>query len=87
MHRKFITPLSLAGLLAVIALGLANPAVAQKKKSGGGVIRLEETIIEGRVQKPNAFFINTRQALVYESSELKESFVGEILKAVKDGPF
>jgi hypothetical protein len=59
--------------------------VAQKKQ--GGVIRLEETIIEGRVQKPNAFFINTRQALVYESSELKESFVGEILKAAKDAPF
>jgi hypothetical protein len=79
---KILFPL---GLLMVLALGLANPAVAQKKQ--GGVIRLEETIIEGRVQKPNAFFINTRQALVYESSELKESFVGEILKAAKDAPF
>jgi hypothetical protein len=87
MQRKFLATVFQAGLFAVIALGLADPAVAQKKKSSGGVIRLEETIIEGRVQKPNAFFINTRQALVYESSELKESFVGEILKAVKDGPF
>ncbi len=79
---KILFPL---GLLAVLALALATPAAAQKKQ--GGVIRLEETIIEGRVQKPNAFFINTRQALVYESSELKESFVGEILKAAQDAPF
>jgi hypothetical protein len=86
MTNKFLKPLFLLELLAIVALGLADPAVAQKKK-GSGVIRLEETIIEGRVQKPNAFFINTRQALVYESSELKESFVGEILKAAKDGPF
>ena len=86
MHGKFLLSLFSAGVLAVVALGPTNRAVAQKKSSGG-VIRLEETVIEGRVQKPNAFFINTRQALVYESSELKESFVGEILKAVKDGPF
>ena len=78
-------------LLALTALalvaGLATEAAAQKKKSSGGVIRLEETVIEGRVQKPNAFFINTRQALVYEVMELKESFVQEISKAVEEGPF
>ena len=85
MNRHTKKTIATAGLLALLTLGLVNPATAQKKK--GGVIRLEETIIEGRVQKPNAFFINTRQALVYESAELKESFVGEILKAVKDGPF
>ena len=74
------------GLVAFVAVALARPAESQGKRRGG-VIRLEETVIEGRVQKPNAFFINTRQALVYESQELKESFVGDILKAVSDGPF
>lgn len=74
------------GLAAAVAVVLTPPAQAQSKKRGG-VIRLEETVIEGRVQKPNAFFINTRQALVYESQELKESFVGDILKAATDGPF
>jgi len=73
---------------AVVAL-LAAPAAdcAAKRKSGGGVIRLEETVIEGRVQKPNAFFINTRQGLVYEVMELKESFVEEISKVVDSGDF
>lgn len=75
------------GVLALV-VGLATEAAAQKKKkSAGGVIRLEETVIEGRVQKPNAFFINTRQALVYEVMELRESFVAEIPKAVEEGPF
>ena len=72
--------------LLVIATLVAGNASAQKKK-GGSVIRLEETIIEGRVQKPNAFFINTRQALVYEVMTIKESFVEEITKAVEDGSF
>ena len=71
--------------LAIVALALG--AAAQKKKVGGGVIRLEETVIEGRVQKPNAFFINTRSDLVYEVLEIKESFVGEIGKVVDDGQF
>lgn len=87
MTRSVLKKLLLAlGVLALIA-GLATEAAAQKKKSSSGVIRLEETVIEGRVQKPNAFFINTRQALVYEVMELRESFVAEIPKAVEEGPF
>ncbi len=78
--RKLVAVL--IGALVVLSLNVAS---AQKK--GGGVIRLEETIIEGRVQKPNAFFINTRQALVYEGTALKESFVSEIAKSVEDGTF
>ena len=69
------------GLLFVLFATLSSSAVAQKKKAVG-VIRLEETVIEGRVQKPNAFFINTRQALVYETMTLKESFVEEISKVI-----
>ena len=76
-------------LAAAMVVGGAAEAAAQKNKKGGGggVIRLEETIIEGRVQKPNAFFINTRQALVYEAADIRESFVGEISKSVRNGPF
>jgi hypothetical protein len=71
----------------LVVLSLQAPAQAKQREGNSGVIRLEETIIEGRVQKPNAFFIATRQALVFELLEIKESFVGEIKKAVKKGPF
>ena len=79
------------GLIVVLLLSVFSmDADAQKKKhkkGSSGVIRLEETVIEGQVAKPNAFFINTRQALVYDSMEVRESFVKEIKKAVKSGPF
>lgn len=75
-------------VVAVSSLILAaSSAVFAQKKGGDGVIRLEETVIEGRVAKPNAFFINTRQAMVYDSMLIKESFIQEIPKAVKNGPF
>ena len=81
--RRVGPKIVLAAALVVGSFGVARGAMAQK----GGVIRLEETVIEGRVQKPNAFFINTRQALVYEGMEIKESFVTEISKSVANGPF
>jgi len=76
----------LLALLLLLGATLASGAQAQKK-GAGGVIRLEETVIEGRVQKPNAFFINTRSDVVYEILEVKESFVGEIERVVTDGRF
>ncbi|MBN2344104.1 MAG: hypothetical protein JXX29_13595 [Deltaproteobacteria bacterium] len=70
----------------ILTAGLCGSyAVAQDKP--GGVIRLEVTTIEGRVQKPNAFFINTRRALVYETIEVKDSFLKEITKVVDSGDF
>jgi len=75
----------LAGFAAVV-VG-ADPVEAQAKKGAGGIIRLEEMVIEGRVQKPTAFFINTRDRMVYTVMELHESFVDEIPKAIDDGKF
>ena len=71
----------------VVATVSPSTVSAQDKKGGSGVIRLEVTTIEGRVQKPNAFFINTRRSLVYESIEVKDSFLDEITKVVDSGDF
>jgi hypothetical protein len=80
-----MTAVFLTGLtLSLVVL----PAKTQAQtRRGGGVIRLEEMIIEGRVQKPNAFFISSRQPLVYEIMEIKESFLPDIVKAAEEGPF
>jgi hypothetical protein len=78
--------IGLSWLLSLI-LVISPNSVSAQKRSRDGVIRLEETVIEGRVAKPNAFFINTRQAMVYETMMIKESFIPEISKAVKKGPF
>jgi len=87
MTRRWV-PVMFGHLVGgAVLLGGADPAAAQIKKGAGGVIRLEETIIEGRVQKPTAFFINTRENIVYKTMELRESFVDEIPKAIDGGKF
>ena len=77
--------------LALAALALAAsaaPAAAQgKPKRAPKVIELEEIKIEGRVQKPNAFYILNRSSIGYEVLELRTSFVQEVVRAVRKDPF
>jgi hypothetical protein len=87
MKRKLVS-VSFGVLMGVAAIvGGADRATAQATKSAGKIVRLEVTIIEGRVQRPNAFFINTRQAIVYDVMEMRESFTDEIPKAIRTGKF
>ena len=86
MERK-IAIVALCLFAAAGIVGAPRAASAQAKKGAGGIIRLEEMVIEGRVQKPNAFFINTRDAMVYKVLEVRESFVDEIPKALDSGKF
>lgn len=63
----------------------ASPAVAQD--DGGGVINLEETVIEGRIQKPEAFYILQHANLSYEALDPKKSFIPDLLESVEREPF
>jgi len=77
-------------LIALVFFGLSTAtAVAQdaKKKRQPRVIQLEEIIIEGRVQKPNAFYILNRSNLGYEVLELRTSFVRKVVRSVQKEPF
>ena len=51
------------------------------------VIQIETTKIEGRIQKPQAFYILQRSNLNFEGLELKNSFVPKIIKSVEQAPF
>jgi hypothetical protein len=76
------------GLAFAFALfGQANVVVAQKKARAPKVIQLEEIKIEGRVQKPNAFYILNRSNIGYEVMELRTSFVPEVVRSVRREPF
>ena len=84
------------GALAVAA-ALAAPALAQdegagdkdkkEKKKGGGPIILDEIVIEGRVQKPQAFYILQRSTFGYKITEIEENYIDEIVDSVKDEVF
>jgi len=82
-----------AGLTVWLALG-ATLASAQDRGGGGAagkrkpkVIQLEEITIEGRVQKPNAFYILNRSNLGYEVLDLRTSFLRDVVKSVQQAPF
>ena len=80
-------------LIAAVAAAVSwsahtSNAVAQgKTKRAPKVIELEEIKIEGRVQKPNAFYILNRSSIGYEVMELRTSFVQEVVRAVRSTPF
>ena len=62
-------------------------ASAQQQNRQPRVIELEEIQIEGRVQKPNAFYILNRSNLGYEVLDLRTSFVRDIVESVRHEPF
>ena len=61
--------------------------LAQQQRRQPAVIELEEIEIEGRVQKPNAFYILNRSNLGYEVLDLRTSFIREIVESVRREPF
>lgn len=75
--------------LCAVALAPALSARAQDKKRQRApkVVELEEIRIEGRVQKPNAFYILNRSNIGYEVLELRTSFVQEVVRSVRGEPF
>ncbi len=69
-------------------MGLTPDADAQnRRKRPRRVIRIAETKIEGRIQKPQAFYILQRSNLNFQGLELKNSFVPKIIQSVEKAPF
>ena len=85
--RALVFAALFAGLVAFVG-AVASSASAQGRPRGAPrVIQLEEITIEGRVQKPNAFYILNRSNLGYEVMDLRTSFVREVIRSVQREPF
>lgn len=78
-HAKVLVSLIAAGGI-LLGFGV-SPAQAQR------VIEFEEIIVEGRIQKPEAFYILQHANLNYETLNPKPSFLEELLESVEDEPF
>ena len=76
---------TLKQLLLGLLLAAALPAFGQAKKKK--VIRLEAITVEGRIQKPQAFYILQRSNLNFEELNKNESFVPKVVKSVEKDPF
>jgi hypothetical protein len=53
----------------------------------GGVIEIEESVIKGRIQKPEAFYILQHANPDYERLNSKPSFIEGIIESVQEEPF
>lgn len=83
MRAGWLIVLSIASLAAALV-----PAFrANAQGAGRRVIRLDAIKVEGRIQKPQAFYILQRSNLNFEGLELKQSFIPKIIESVNKDPF
>ncbi len=89
---------SLGLLLAMSASALAqeaDPAAPpppkvkiERSASGQKIFRITEGIVvEGKIQKPNAFYVLQRSNIDYDWESLKQDFLPKILQATTKHPF
>lgn len=63
-------------------------AARQPARTGGRkVIKLDTVTVEGRIQKPEAFYVLPRSTLNFDELQRSESFVPKIEKSVRKDPF
>ena len=64
-------------------------SIDKAKKQGGrkGVLRFEGEVIEGKVQKPEAFYLLQRTSLSFEGLQLSTDLVPKIVRSLKKPPF
>ena len=72
-------------LLTTTSLAQAQEAQAPTKKKK--VIRLDAITVEGRIQKPQAFYILQRSTLNFDELNRAETFVPKVEKSVDKGVF
>jgi len=103
MARKNRTSHSLPGVFVLASAMLwaapmaaaraDEPAKGEAKSEGAKppgklkVLRLDDFTVEGRIQKPQAFFILQRSNLSFEDPDKKESFLPKIVKTCEKDPF
>lgn len=60
----------------------------ERTSSGKKVYRITEEIrIEGKIQKPEAFFFYQKSSINYDWQEMKQDFLPRILDSVERSPF
>jgi hypothetical protein len=67
----------------------AGPKVkVERTASGQKIFRITEGIVvEGKIQKPNAFYVLQRSSMDYDWESLKQDFLPKILQAASHSPF
>jgi hypothetical protein len=87
MKRAFIACL-LWSPLAAAQQTLPPKVKVERSATGQKIFRITEGIVvEGKIQKPNAFYVLQRSQLDYDWESLKQDFLPKILEAASHHPF
>jgi hypothetical protein len=91
MRTTVLRPLTVM-LLLLAAPALAQaPAPAPAAAAGGAkkkkVLRLDAMTVEGRIQKPQAFYILQRSTLNFDELNRAESFLPKVEKTLEKDAF
>ncbi|MBS1149604.1 MAG: hypothetical protein H6Q89_1302 [Myxococcaceae bacterium] len=84
MRWLLISTLLLTSSAALAQAPAPAPAPAAKKKK---VIRLDALTVEGRIQKPQAFYILQRSTLNFDELNRAESFIPKVENSVEKDAF
>jgi len=89
--RFLITALTCLALTASTPTRAAEPrpakAPAATKKGAPKVIELEALVIEGKVAKPQVFYVLGRSRVQYENLKKQRVFVDRIVEGANQNPF
>jgi hypothetical protein len=68
--------------------GEATKVRVERGTGGRKIYRIEgEIVIEGKIQKPEAFYVLQKSGINYDWNELRQEFVPKILDSVTKAPF
>lgn len=79
-----------AALASLLLLLAATPMALAASPRGGddkGVIDLGELVVEGKIQKPQVFYVLGRHTFTYRGLSLQRSFIQRILSDARKNPF
>ena len=87
LHKILKGSMALLILSALTVFVLADARAQSARDRAPKVIELEEMVIEGKVAKPQVFYILTRRDVRYEGLRMDLSFLDRIIDTVKANPF
>lgn len=77
--KKLVTIVLGSSVIAVVSSSVAH--------AQGRLLVFEEEVIQGEIDKPEAFYILSPSNLEYESVPPEESFLEELYETVDEAPF
>ena len=102
IRKLAFSVLAVAGVLSTMLLpcqalaqdptpeGGSEAGASDSQRSSGGKKRIsldDEFLVEGKLEKPSAFFVFKRSALDYDWARLDEQFTPLVLESVQDPLF